>query len=219
MTRPHSARRTDTQKLTSLCLSGLFLALPGCQLAGALAVMLPPPKKTVKAEYPYLNNEKLCVLVNAEMETLFDFPHVQYELSEYIAKDIETNITGATLVAPRTIDELQQRDPRWAMRDPARIGAQFGATKVMVVDLTQYATREADSPHLYRGRISANVRIYDCEYFDHQPTFSASIDTVWPSDSPAGAWGIDDTEVRDATMRQFSTELVNRFYDRKVEMR
>ncbi|MCA9244554.1 MAG: hypothetical protein KDA32_11395 [Phycisphaerales bacterium] len=204
--------------MTAAALGAVLVALPGCQLAGALAVLLPAPKKTVKAEYPYMNNEKLCILVNAEMETLFDFPHVQYELSEYISREVEKNVKGATVVSPRTIDELQRRDSRWSMRDPARIGAQFGATKVMVIDLTQYATREADSPHLYRGRVSANIRVYDADYFDHQPTFTASIDTVWPTDSPAGAWGIDDAEVRDATMRQFADELVGRFYDRRVEL-
>ena len=36
------------------------------------------------------------------------------------------------------------------------LGARFGADRALMIELTQYTTREPESPHLYRGRIAAN---------------------------------------------------------------
>lgn len=192
--------------------------LAGCQ-AFALPFLLwgEEPTKTVPAEYPYLENKKICVLVWAEMDTLFEYPNVQWELAEHLRVAMEASIKGVTFVPARQVVDLQRKEPGWERTPPAKIGERLKADRVLVIELTQYATREPDNPHLYRGRISGYLKLYDVSKPDSAPLYRSEIATLYPPDGSA-PYGSTDSSVRKAAMEAFAQEVAGKFYERKVKV-
>ena len=203
----------------AVVLSAAGLLLVGCKaLAAPWLLWGPEPTRTVPAEYPYLSGKKACVLVWAEMDTLFEYPHVRLEVAEHVAHAMKGNVAGVSVTPNREVEQLQQRERDWDRADPAVLGKRFGAERVLVVELTQYSTREPDSPHLYRGRISANVKVYDTSYPKSAPAYKSVVETVYPPDS-VGQWGSSDRGIRLATMEAFAQDVAGKFYDRTIKVR
>ena len=200
----------------------LLLLVPaagGCKLFAVPWLMWgQEPTKEVPAEYPYLKGKKVCVVVWADSETLFEYPWVQLEVSEHVAEAIKPNVSGASFIPNRNVVELQRRELDWDRSDPAVLGSRFGADRVLMLELTQYTTREPESPHLYRGRIAGNVKVYNTAYRDSAPAFKTTVEVAYPPDS-VGQWGTDDQAIRKATMESFASELAGKFYDRRVKVK
>jgi hypothetical protein len=197
----------------------LSAAIGGCKLFAAPFLMWgQEPTKEVPAEYPHLQGKKVCLLVWADSETLTEYPWVQLELSEHVAQAIKPNVPGVSFTPTDKVVDLQRREPNWDREDPAALGARFGADRVLLIELTQYTTREPESPHLYRGRIAANAKVYHTGYRNSAPVFKTSIETVYPPES-VGEWGTDDAAIRKATMEAFALDLAGKFYDRRVKVR
>lgn len=206
-----------------VALSAALTGSAGCQLLAApFLAWGPEPTKTVKAEYPHLQNKTVLVLVWAEQDALFDYPTLQYVLSEHIRVALEGNVTGVRCVPSRPVAEMQQRELDWDRRHPAEHGTRFGADQVLSIEINQFSTREPDSPHLLRGRITANVKLYD-------PAHGTQVGPVWepaggplrvvhPEDGP-GAWDVPESEIARELLGRFAQELAGRFYDRKVKVK
>lgn len=190
----------------------------GCQLIAA-PIMLwgQEPTRPVPAEYPYLPGKTVAIAVWADSETSLTFPHVQLEIAEHLTQALREHVERLEFVGNRDIVRYQRRNLDWDREDPATLGAQLGADRFIVIELTQYTTREPESPQLYRGRIAANVKVYDTEYPRTQPAYKTPIEAVYPPDS-AGKWGTSDSEIRKAAMEAFAEEFTNRFYERKVKL-
>lgn len=201
-----------------------LLGLLGAALAGCQLFMAPfllwgkEPTRKVAAEYPYLAGKKVCVLVWAEPYTLFEYPHAQFDVAEHVRVAMERAVQGVSFVPNRQIVEFQRRNADWEAEHPARLGARFGAERVLEIQLTRYSTREPSSPHLCRGHIAANAKVYDTAAPDAEPTYTTAIETAYPPDS-FGAYGTDDRAIRRATMQAFAAELAGRFYDRQEKVK
>lgn len=203
---------------TRILTAALFLlpvALGGCR---ALALVLPEKTKTVAAEYPYLAGKRVAVAVWADMETLCTYPQVQWSVADHVRAALEANIREVDVVDPRKIVDIQRSDAKWESADPALLGRRFDADRLIEIQLTQYTTREPESPHLYRGHIAAAVRVYNTEYTQSEPAYQTDVHTVFPPDGP-GQWGSSDQDIRRATMEAFADELTGRFFDRKIKVR
>ena len=87
-----------------------------------------------------------------------------------------------------------------------------------MIELTQYTTREPDSPHLYRGHMGANVKVYDTAYPNSAPTYKTTVETVYPPDT-MGAYGTDDRGIQRAMMQAFASELAGKFHERQEKVR
>ena len=208
-----------SERARGLLLGLLAVALGGCNLA-ALPFLLwaDEPTRKVAAEYPYLGEKRTCIVVWAEMDTLFEYRDVQWELSEFVAAELESKVPGTTVVPCREVVDYQRRTLDWDRQDPAELGKRFGAERLLLIELTQYGTREPDSPHLYRGHVGANLRVYDTAYPKSEPAYRGSVDTVYPPDS-VGLWSSDDRGIRRAMMQAFAVDVANKFYDRLVKVR
>lgn len=200
-------------------LGASLLPLAGCEaLAAPFLLWGPEPTKTVPAEYPYLANKRVAVVIWADDYTQFEFPHVRLELGEHITEAIKGNVPGARVVPTRDVIDAQDRDPEWARKPPAAIGEKVRADRVLMVELSQYTTREPDSPHLLRGRISANVKLYDVERPGAMPLYNAVIDAVYP-ESSMPEYGAREDAVRQQAMQAFAASAAGKFHDRKVKVK
>lgn len=211
--------RTICPMICMLTLPLLLAAVSGCNLIAAPFLMwAPEPTKDVPAEFPYLPGRKVCIAVWADSGTLCEHPFVQLELAEHIATAMKPNVEGVSFTPCRQVVDEQTRDAEWDRKDPAVLGARFGADRLLMVELTQYTTREPESPHLYRGRIAANLKVYNTEYLNSAPVFKTSVETAYPPDS-IGQWGTSDKSIRKATMEAFATDVAGKFYDRRVKVK
>ncbi|MFN0138124.1 MAG: hypothetical protein ACKVS9_18625 [Phycisphaerae bacterium] len=199
-------------------LVGLLSMSAGCQMIAAPFLMWgPEPTKSVPAEYPYLTDKRVAVVVWADNYTLLEYPFVRLEISEHIRESLKASVKGIKLVSNQEVIARQDRDSNWDREHPARLGERFKADRVMMVEVSTYSTREADSPHLLRGRISANVKVYDTAYQDAAPAYKSIIDTMYPEGQNA-EWTVREDTLRKETMERFATAVANKFYDRKVKV-
>ncbi len=210
-------RKTHAWRLLiTLGLAGLPL-LSGCQLIAFHTLMWnDKPMRDVKAEYPYLAKQRVAVLVRANMETQFEYPHVQWEVADHLRVALEGNVAGVRVVDPKQVAEFQRRDAAWERMDPAEIGKKFAAKRLIEINLTQYTTREPDASHIYRGHIAAVVHVYNCDYPDSEPAYTADIHTRYPPEG-TGEWGISERSIRRRMMEAFAADVAKKFYDHKVE--
>ena len=174
------------------------------------------PTKRVPAEYKYLPNQTICVLVRAEPETLFEYPQVQWEVSDHIRVALEANVKGLKVVDPKRVVEFQRRNAEWARMDPAEIAKRFGAERVIEVVLTQYTTRDPDSPHIYRGHVHGLINVYRAKFPGHEPAYSADVRTFYPP-AQGGEWGQPERTIRRLLMEAFAQDVAGKFYDRDVK--
>lgn len=204
--------------LAILVTIALVVGSAGCKsIAAATALWGKAPTKMVPAEWPHLVNKKVCVVVWAEMDTLFEYPFVQLEVARHVEDAMAPVIEGIRFVPAREVVDFQQRDAEWDRKPPAVIGQYFEADRVLFIELTQYTMREPDSPHLYRGRISANVKVYDPAQQNAGALYRTTIDTIYPADVP-GQYGTDEISIRKASMEAFALDVAGKFCDRKVKL-
>ncbi len=213
----NALKRGLRRGLPVMALGLLAAATCGCNYVKAMAYLFGEEQtKTVPAAYPYLTNQKVAIVVRADMETLFEYPHVQWELADHVRVALEANVKGVTVVDPRKVVDVQRRDSDWQRRDPALLGKDFGADKLLEIDLTQYTTREPDSPHLYRGHIMAGINVYNTAYPNSEPAYKSEARAVFPESATADL-GLGDREVRRGVMEAFAQDVANKFYERKVK--
>jgi hypothetical protein len=199
---------------------GLLLTLSA--LAGCKAIALPfmmwgeEPTKLVPAESKALDGKKTCIAVWADSDTLFEFPNARLEIASFVEEALKGKVPKIATVGSRSVHDAQKQDPDWDRLPPAKFAARFRAERLLLIELTMYTTREPSSPHLYRGRISANIKVYDVEQGGDAPLFKTVVETVHPKDMP-GEWGSTDTGVRRAAMEAFAADVAGRFHERKVK--
>ncbi len=208
-----------SSNLSACGISLLNLMLCGCQaLAIPWLMWANEPTKLEEAEYPYLSDKTTAIVVWADMDTRFEYPYIQLEIAEHIRAQLEANVKGAKIIPGRTVFETQQRDADWERAHPAELGRRFGADRVMMVEVARFSIREPDTPHLYRGRIAAAIKIYDGSDTGAAPTYKASVDSAYPPDS-VGKYGTEEKAVRLATYQAFAADVAAKFHDRRVKVR
>lgn len=196
----------------------LTATLPGCTWIAAPFLMWgQEPTKTVPAEYPYLAEKRVAIVVWADNYTLMEYPFVRLELSEFVAAAMKDTIKGMKLVSNRSVIDYQDKDADWDRKHAATIGTRFKADRVLMIELSTYTTRESGSPHLLRGRISANVKVYDTAYPDAAPAYQTVIETMYPQGANA-EWNTREDSIRQTTMENFAADLAGKFYERKVKV-
>lgn len=117
-------------------------------------------KRSVPPEFDKLAGHRVVVLVWAEPETLFDYPHVRLELASYVGDKIAAGVTDCDVVDPQLVEELIERNPNAAV-DPAKVGGRFDADYVIYIELIDFQIRDPSSPDLVRAYVNASVAVND----------------------------------------------------------
>ncbi len=197
----------------------LLTAGVGCRLLAAPFILFgEEPTEEVKAEWPHLSGKHVAILIWADSNTRFEYPNVGLELAEHLRVAMEPHLTGISFVPARDIVEYQRNNPDWDLEDPSTLGARFRADRVMLVELTQYTTREPEATHLLRGLIASSIKLYDCGLPASEAVYRTTVETVYP-DEGASTWGTNESDLRLATMEAYSLTVARKFYDHKVKVK
>lgn len=212
-------RRRALRRAAAAGLLALAALLGGCKAIAAPFLMWgEEPMREVPAEFPHLAGQRVAIAVWADSNTLFEYPYVAVELSEHVRTAIQPNVPRVSFVSNRDVVDYQKANPDWDREDPTVVGARFRADRVLLIELTQYTTRDPESTHLLRGMIAANLRVYDATQPNTRPLWSGMVETVYPEQGTA-AWGTSESDVRRAAMEDFALKAAQKFYDHKVKDR
>ncbi len=203
-----------------LLLVTLVMIPGGCQgiaYLGQLLIPHPPPK-TVKAEFDGLRNSNVAIVIHADPIVAYEYPAAQLELSLQIASQLREHVKGATVTDPRNVLRYQQENLYWSEMDRTKLGEALKGDYVLLVALIQYTMREPGSIGLYRGRIEAEVSLYDTSRDERSACVwrSPSIGVVFPPDTPTGQPAQSDRNIRYQVTAIFADKLVEKFYKHKI---
>jgi len=208
--------------MRKMCLALLLSAvtLSGCKQAAFFLYALWPGarEKKVKAEFAGLAGKSAVIVVYADKRVQYEYPNVCLTLSSVIGGQLTKNVKGLTLIDPRRVVKYQDGNIYWDEMDKTALGKAFGADFVLFVSLVEYSTREPGSVNLYRGRINAQVGLYDASLGERDARVwrNRSVRVVYPEHTSTGVLRDSDRGIRGKTEAVFADTLAKRFYDHKV---
>lgn len=202
------------------CVAGLvFLLLmtTGCNWFVPILFM-GEHKKSVSAEFDKLSGKRVLVFVWAEQETLFDYPHIRYELAGHVKDRLENNVEDCQVVDPAGVEDYVQRKFE-AANDPHQTGRHFQADMVLYVELLQFQVRDPNSPDLLQGKLSTAITVFDLSADpDQLNEFTlAPVDVTYP-EQPTIMSRRNAMLIRRETYSKFAEELVQKFHEHQVDL-
>jgi len=195
-------------------------SLAGCHLGKFLVYLVAPQTKKVAAECPKLPGRSVVIVVYCDRRVQYEYPNVCLSLSSAVAEELARNVKKLNVIDPRRVVRYQDGNIYWEEMDKTQLGKAFGADYILFLSLVEYGTREPGSLNLYRGRINAQVSLYDVSMPERDARVwqARSLRAVYPEHSPAGVLRESDGAVRDKVERLFADKLAKKFYDHKVRI-
>lgn len=204
-----------------LCLLLLCAAaMGGCPAVGwmAHAVSEVAPAKTVEAEYTGLANHKVAVLVDADLGILFQHPLAQLEVTERVSQLLAANVEGITVIEPRQVVDFQQRNIYWNTASYQDIAQRLGVERLVMIELLDYRLHEPGNVNIWRGLISANVRVAETDSAKpNDAVYATTVTAAYPPKGQIGAVNADQRTIRLGVLDLFGRGVGGKFYDQKVE--
>lgn len=215
--------------LCSLSMMLLLAAGAGCAALGYAAYVMPKPD--IQPEYQGLRDQTIGVMVWADRGIRIDFPTIQQDLANAIqnkliasqgkegAKDPKESkartIRGATFpVQPLSIVRYQKDHPEIEAMNITDVAPKLGVSRLIYVEMDDFATRSVASVELFRGRAKCVVHLVEID-----PSGKATVaynkpgvQVLFPKKAPAeGVPGGGDEKMYMGTIDALSTEIANLF--------
>jgi len=202
------------------------LAAAGCALLGVGASLLPDP--TIAAKYKGLTGQKVAVMVWTDHALAIDWPTLQLDLGRGITsrlqdlaqnKDHPTELNGTKFVSAESVVRYQHDHPEADAEAIADVAPRLGVSRLIYLEVEDFATRPEDSIELYRGSITANLKVLEVDHGKAKLAFDESnIHVVYPDKGPEeGSPGLGDPTTYEQTLNEFTVQIVNRFVPHQEE--
>ncbi len=217
--------RSDIPGHSRMARWALLFAVPlaaSCNLLTPL-VFIGDHKKQISAEFDKLPQKRVAILVWTEPATLFDYPHVRWELATYVADKLNAEMAqrqlGTEVVDPREVEDFLQKNIG-AQVDPYAVGRHFDADYVVFLEVFRMQIRNPEEPQFLRGQIEASVSVHDIRA-DPDQTQRYELTPVqcyYPEQSPVLLTPTNSPLIREATYRKFAEQVARKFYEHTVEL-
>ena len=218
----HNRRLFLARSLAALPLTGIA----GCQLLGLFGSALPPP--TVAARYKGLRKQTVGVMVWTDRAMAVEWPALQLNLTQSIqsrlqdlakSKGAPAELDGTTFVAAESVVRYQRDHPETEFESITDIAPHMALTRLIYVEVQEFETRPSESLDLYRGRLTGNLKVIETTGARAKVAYEESnLSVIYPASSPEeGMPGIGDGPVYENIVRDFTTEVVNRFVPHQEE--
>jgi len=177
--------------------------------------------RIVEANYqgPSLDNQTLAVIIAVDQRTAQEYPTVRELLTRAIAAEFErqdarSQIKGLRIVDPKTVLDYQDRNPRWDETGKAQLGKALGADLTLSVELSEFRTREPGALNLLQGNSAANASLYKTAGSEPGKRLykTDAFRVTYPANTPGGVPGLDDSLIRQETIRKLAEKVAQRFY-------
>ncbi len=210
--------RSKRTSLAAVLLTAMTLSVSGCSWIIPL-IFIGEHKEKVPAEFDKLDGKLTAVVVWADQETLFDYPHVRMELSMYITDKMWSSMKNVRLVDSRRIEDHIQKHIGTAI-DPESIGNAFDCDMVVYVELLEFQIRDQESPDFVRGKIDASVSVYDIKADpDNARRYELDqVETIFPENQSLLFNDTNAIVVRKETYEKFAETVARKFYSYEQEL-
>jgi len=204
------------------CVLGFVPLLGSCNLLTPFVVLAEHTKK-ISPEFDKLAGKRVAVLVWTEPATLFDYPHVRFELATYIGDKLYAEMgqrgLGTQVIDPRDVEDYLQKNLD-AQIDPYAVGRKFNADYVVYLEVLEFQIRDPQTPQFLRGRIQASVSVHDL-HAEREPQRRyelTPVQCVHPEDAPVLMSATNSPLIREGTYRKFAEQVARKFYEHVVEL-
>lgn len=207
------------------CLRGLipcclFALASGCAVFGLIGHAMPDP--TVDARYKGLAKQNVAIMVWTDRAMSYDWPTLQLDLTRGIQtrlgelagkKGHPKELEGTTLVPAESVVRYQQDHPESDVEAVTDVAPRLNIDRLIYIEVQQFSTRPEESLELYRGSLTANVKVIEVVNGKARQAFEdPNVRVVWPPKSPdEGSPGLGDADTYERTLVAFTTEVVNEF--------
>jgi hypothetical protein len=200
-----------------------MLILGGCQALGVAAYKLVPPP-TIQPKYTGLAGQTVGVMIWADRGIRIDWPALQLDLANTIDKKLKDEVSAAAKgkvlegttypIQPASIVRYQHEHPEIESLQITDVAPKLGVSRLIYVEVEDFATRAAQSVDLYRGRAKATVRLVEVKDGQAKIVFEQNnVQATFPPKSTAdgvpSAGG--DPKIYAGTIDAFATEIVHLF--------
>lgn len=222
--------------LASFCIltSALCLSLPGCNLLGLGAQLAPPPM--VDAQYKGMAGQSVGVMVWADRGVRIDWSPIRMDLANSIQvllspkkpskegkppKEIK-EFKGATFpVLPKSIVRYQDDHPEIEGEPITDVAPRLTVTRLIYVEIEDFATRAPGAVDLYRGSASATLKIVEVDPQTKTAKVAYEengITAEFPRNAPEdGVAGAGDQKMYVGTIKALAEEIVKRLVPYQAE--
>jgi hypothetical protein len=214
-------RRMSILYLLSFIL--VFLAT-GCTLIGVAAHKLTPPP-TIHPEYTGLKGQTIGVMVWADPGIRIDWPNLQLDLANAIQNKLKESkkkdVEGATFpVLPASIVRYQRDHPQIEAQHVTEVAPKLGVSRLIYLELEDFATRSDMSVDLFRGQARGIVRLIEVDANGNAkiPFENNKVAAQFPQKTPTeGLPGVGDARIYAGTVDAMATEVAHLFISYQVE--
>ena len=212
----------------------LPLTVAGCDQAGAaLGVISYALPKTVDAAYKGLAGQQTVVMVWTDKAVRLDHPELRGEVAAAVQDklinaqlaDKPDALKGMTFpFSTTTVEKHQDDSPEWEDLPAEQVAAKLYASRLIYVEVTDFQTRSAASLELFRGSMTARLRVVEMTDDGHGKIDTkvgydgGDISVVFPKDSPKdGLPNRRESQIAQGTIDRFADLVAQRFYKHDEE--
>jgi len=196
-----------------------LLHLSGCGVLGWAAHAMPPA--TVQPKYTGFANQSVGIMIWADRGLRIDWPNLQIDLANAVQKKLVEAQQGKAKVLlgtkfdvqPASIVRYQQDHPEIESQPVAEVAPKLGVTRLIYVEMEDFATRSDMAVELFRGQAKGTVRVIEVENGTGKVVFEqANVTATYPPKAPReGLPTIGDARTYAGTIDAFSTEIAHLF--------
>ncbi|TVQ50914.1 MAG: hypothetical protein EA377_13620 [Phycisphaerales bacterium] len=156
---------TVRRSLELALLVAIVLCHAGCgvaQLVGGMAQNYEYEKKVQRfAEYDDLEGRSVAVVVDADMATLYEHPHVIRHISENVAGRLNQNVPDIRVMNPQNVLVWQHRTPQWNAMPYGEIAEELNVDRVVYIELYEYRLHPPGNRWEWDGVCAGSVGIIE----------------------------------------------------------
>lgn len=216
-----AAWRTRSAARPFLLVTSLVVAVTcaGCALFGLAASTM---QQMVAAKYPHLDGQSVAVMVYADDATLIDWPEVRLDVAAGVQDKLRQAQTGEApeLKATRfpyqaaSVVRYQHEHPGIQGEPIVSVAPRLeGVTRLIYIELENVQTRSSNAVELYRGRMSARVKVLAISNGVAKVDFEDVASAVFPIKGPEeGVLNSTDYAMYRGTVNEFTGEIAKLFF-------
>ncbi len=200
--------RCSMAVLLVTCLSGCNYLVFFGYLLGGPPQLEPIFEKETKQSFTD-RGVQVAVVCYAPDELKYQYASIDHLVAVGVGAKLKQN--HVQVVNPEAIRLWLEENPEWDT--PDEVGAEFDATYVVFVDISDFALYEQDSRHLFRGRTDAIVKVYEMKANgEGRGIFNYDLSSEFPRLSPRSASEISYDSFRSEYLLRLSDEIGRLFY-------
>lgn len=151
----------------------------------------------------------VAVVCYAPKDVKWDFANIDHDLAKKVAyRMFQKKIK---VINPDRVRDWLDRNPNWD--SPDEIGAAFGATYVVHIEVNQFSLYEKNSSDLFRGRSEVLVNVWQMEGETGEQIFSRDVESLYPRAVPRSTYDTKYTTFKREYVELLSDDIGKLFYE------